>query len=162
MPIIYKITSPSGANYVGSTKLKFAKRKSLHLSQHRLKKGRLTAASILFDEETGPEACIWSILEECDEAVRYQRERFWMESMPCVNKFTPGRTAEEKKELDKAWRIENAEGLKIYNHESYMAKREERIAKQKAYYEAHREEKRAYDLAYNVKKAATLSLPSEP
>jgi hypothetical protein len=160
MPTIYQITSPSGANYIGSTKLKFAKRQSLHLSQYRLKKGRLTTASILFDE-AGPEACVWSILEECDEAVRYEREKFWIQSITCVNKLIPGRTAEEKKELEMAWRIEHAEDIKVRSHELYLLKREERIAKQKAYYEANREERKAYARAYSAKKAATLSSPSE-
>jgi hypothetical protein len=134
MPIIYKITSPSGANYVGSTKNTLALRKSGHIFKHRNFLNNC-ASTILFDE-AGPEACSWTTLEECDESVRYKRERFWIESIPCVNIRLPGKTPEEIRAQElankKEYYIKNAESIK----KKVMAR-------------------------YYAKKAATLSSPSE-
>lgn len=98
MPIVYSITSPSGKIYIGATKQSMMKRKSAHKTHYNKWKAgckqSYTTASILFDE--GFELCVWNILEECDEDVFHIRERYWMESFPCVNKNNPAGTRTEE------------------------------------------------------------------
>jgi hypothetical protein len=117
MPIIYKITSPSGANYVGSTRNRLSTRKACHLSSHRC--GKSNQSSFIVLDEAGPDACEWFILEICDHDVRYQREKFWIESMPCVNKVIPGRSAAERKAINRAYRDARLEEVRAY----YAAKK---------------------------------------
>jgi hypothetical protein len=94
MPIIYQITSPSGRVYIGSTKNGLSRRKSHHYDDYKrrhLGGQRICSAFELFDEICF-EACAWDILEECTEAQRHIRERFYMDSMVCVNKYRPAGT----------------------------------------------------------------------
>ncbi len=94
MPIIYQISSPSGRVYIGSTKNGLSRRKSHHYDDYKrrhLGGQRICSAFQLFDEE-GFEACAWDILEECTDEQRNIRERFYMDSMVCVNKYRPAGT----------------------------------------------------------------------
>jgi hypothetical protein len=56
------------------------------------------------------------LLEECEEGVRYVRERWWIENTPnCVNKIVPGRTRKE-------YRASHREERRVYN-KAYREKR---------------------------------------
>lgn len=121
---IYKICSMKGEKcYIGSTaKPYLSARKSDHLSKYRLGKGRHCASYELF-EEYGVDDCEFVLLEECEEAQRYVRERWWMENTPqCVNLTRPIITEEEKKEL------------KAESHQRIKASQTEEEKKKKADY----------------------------
>ena len=36
-------------------------------------------------------------LEKCEQEKRYERERYYIETLECVNKYVPGKTKEEKR-----------------------------------------------------------------
>jgi hypothetical protein len=96
MITIYKIYSTKGPNvYVGSTSYELHKRKINHLSAY--KKNVSRCSSIIMFAEYGVENCIFETIEMCEEEVRYERERFWIESISTVNKNKrPSITDEEK------------------------------------------------------------------
>ena len=94
MPIIYQITSPSGRAYIGSTKNGLSRRKSHHYDDYKRRHlgGRRVCSAFQLFDEAGFEACAWDILEECSDEQRHIRERFYMDSMVCVNKCKPAGT----------------------------------------------------------------------
>lgn len=76
MATIYSITSERGDKvYIGST-VNYEKRKRRHSG-----KDNNCSSRELFDEY-GKENCIFTVLEECDAGMRFQRERFHMENTP--------------------------------------------------------------------------------
>ena len=156
MPVVYSITSPSGKVYVGSTKQTLARRKAVHRAHYKMWKEDSSTgcclSNILFDE-AGPNACTWAILEECTEDVCRERERFYMDSIDCVNRNKPAGTVtiEEYKAMRKA--------IDKRYRETH---REERITKMRAHYEAHKEEMRAYKRAWRAKKKAEAAATAPP
>ena len=125
MPIIYKITSPSGRVYVGSTKRKLRERWAVHKGLHRLWKAgghRYCSSYLLFDETGNPDDCKCEVLEHIEDlGVLKERERHWVESIgaECVNDRKPYVTAEEI-------RAKNAGHFRA----KYATNREEILAKQ--------------------------------
>jgi hypothetical protein len=94
---IYKIT---GANlcYIGSTTQKINKRFSKHKYQYKeWKKGNGTYCSSykIFDA-AGIENCMIELVEETKTLL--SRERFYIETMPCVNILIPTRVRKERPE----------------------------------------------------------------
>lgn len=78
----------SSDTYVGTTELPL----DVRLRLHRSNPNKCSCVSIL----TCPTAYI-ELLEECDEEVRKERERWWIENTPdCVNQNNPAPTAEDK------------------------------------------------------------------
>lgn len=124
----------SDLTYVGSTIQTLARRFTRHQAsrRHWLKGNTNNCSSFPIVE--CPTAYI-ELLEECEEGVRYERERWWIENTPnCVNKCVPGRTSKE------------------YRAEWYQANKEKQDAQTKAWVEAHREERRVYMKAYHEKR----------
>lgn len=77
---IYLIEDIHGLKYVGSTK----KEKIIsRLYDHRAekKKQRKNTTSHKLDLYN----CEISILEECDDDIRYEREKYWINNIDCVN-----------------------------------------------------------------------------
>lgn len=150
---IYKITSGE-LTYIGSTcEPTLARRLSVHVAQFKGwkdGKGKVTSFQVL---ELGNYEI--TLLELCpcgskDELTA--RERHWIESIPCVNKYIPGRTQKEYrkehiekiKEWDKKYKEDHADMIKKYYEENTELFSE----RSKKYHEDHKvqisERKKAY------------------
>ena len=67
MAIIYKISSPGGKVYVGSTQTQLCKRYAIHAHYYRRWKAggkQYCSSFIVFDDAGGPEACTREVIEE--------------------------------------------------------------------------------------------------
>jgi hypothetical protein len=132
---IYKIWSEKGDKiYVGSTSKRYmATRKADHLSSYRRDKAKQCCSKILFDEY-GVENCIFEVIEECEKDKRYDREKYWIETLNTINRFKNlTLTKEEKKTYKAGWHQQQLHGE---NREAYLEKR--RITQLK-FYETHKE-----------------------
>jgi len=119
---IYKIWSEKGDKiYVGSTSKQYmASRKSDHLSKYRRDKARQCCSKILFDEY-GVENCIFEVIEECEKDKRYDREKYWIETLNSINRVKNlTQTIEEKKAYKADWHQQQLHGE---NQEAYREKR---------------------------------------
>jgi len=85
---IYCIIDINGLRYVGSTKFKLYER----LSKHRWTKNNKKSGSC---SQLDLDNCKIILLEECDENIRYERERYWYDRIDCVNKHIPNRSKKE-------------------------------------------------------------------
>ena len=133
---IYKIHSDNGDKvYIGSTRKKYlSNRWADHCSKYRLGKGGHVASYDLF-KEYGMENCKIQALEECDDNLRYERERYWIQTFPhCVNIVKNiNLTKEEKRayhtEWRKKWMVEKVDEYKQKSHESYLKQKPKMSAK---------------------------------
>jgi hypothetical protein len=86
-----------------------------------------------------------SLVEECSDVTNkeqlHARERHYIESNECVNKYIPGRTRAE-------WRAAHKDEAKAYFAAYRAAHKDEIKAKDAAYYEANREQVLANNAAY--------------
>jgi hypothetical protein len=100
---IYKITG-GDLCYIGSTTEKINTRYSKHKANYRVwKSGGKMGHCSSFDifDTVGIENCKIELLEQTDTLLN--RERFYVESMVCVNKKIPNRTKKEYRELHKEY-----------------------------------------------------------
>jgi group I intron endonuclease len=133
---IYKIFSEKGDKvYIGSTRKKYlSNRWACHRSKYRLKQGGHCASYELFDEY-GMENCKIQLLEECDESIRYERERHWIQATPhCVNIVKNSNlTREEKRayhtEWRKKWMVEKVDEYKERMRKDYLKQKPKMSAK---------------------------------
>ena len=100
---VYKIT---GGNlcYIGSTTQNINQRYSKHKDNYRVwKAGGIMGHCSSFDifDTVGVENCKIELLEQTDTLK--ERERFYMESVVCVNKRIPNRSKKEYMELHKEY-----------------------------------------------------------
>ena len=124
---VYKLVSPLGLVYIGSTKKKLADRLSGHKADYKRflqgKRGFVTSM-ILFKEGN---KIIIELLEEikvCSKMNLLMLEKKYIESIECVNRYVPILNDEEKKEYQKDFRKE------------YYVKNKDLIRKkEKEYYE---------------------------
>jgi hypothetical protein len=138
---VYKITS-GDLTYIGSTtSLTLSKRLAEHVSDcKRWKKGtrRFTSSFTLIEtgqyEITLVELCPCNSKDELTA-----RERYWIENIPCVNKFIPGRTDHEWYEANKEYLIEKQ---KVYRE----ANKIDILKKAKEYREANAEKQKTYNI----------------
>ena len=139
---IYKIV-PNVANaeegdvYVGSTtKVRLCQRMTAHRGDYdKWKKGKhnKTASFDLFDKY-GIENCNIILLEliNCNSRNElHALERYYIESIKCVNKVIPSRTIQE-------WRCDNKDKLKEQMKEYYEVNQEKIKEQIKEYYEANK------------------------
>ena len=139
---IYKIESIHGGEegdvYVGSTT---APSLSIRMAQHRCdykgwkegKHGKLTSY-ILF-EKYGVENCHIVLLESVNANNKdelFARERHWIQSLRCVNKFIPGRNKKE-------YQQDTKETRSIVIKKWYEANKDNRSIKGKLYAKEHSE-----------------------
>lgn len=130
---IYAIRNrTSDSVYVGSTTQTLSNRLSHHKSSHRTwMKGETNGCSSF---QLLNDTAYIELLEECEVGVRRERERWWVENTPnCVNKLIPNRTEAE-------WKAE-----------WYQRNKETHDARNRAWVEAHKEERKAYMKAYRQK-----------
>jgi hypothetical protein len=142
---IYKITS-GDLTYVGSTtEPTLARRLSQHVTHYNRwkdgKRGKITSFEVISlgnYEITLLELCPCNSRDELNA-----RERYWVETLKCVNRCIPGRTQKEYKEvhkefvsnLTKTWQQENQDHLKQYRQDH----RKEHNEYSKSYYYRNRE-----------------------
>lgn len=132
---IYKIWSKKGDKiYVGSTSKQYlCSRKADHISSYRRNKGQQCCSKILFDEY-GVENCIFEVIEECEKDKRYDREKYWIETLNSINRFKNlTQTIEEKKAYKAEWHQQKLHGE---NQEAY---REKRLLNHQKYREDNKE-----------------------
>jgi hypothetical protein len=142
---IYKITS-GDLTYVGSTTEKtLARRLSTHVKDHKRwkdgKRGNITSFQVIDQgdyEITLLELCPCNSRDELTA-----RERYWVETLKCVNRCIPSRTRKEYKEdhkefiadIQKTYYQEHKEELKQYRQDH----KEEHNEHSKSYYYRNRE-----------------------
>ena len=141
---IYKMVSPSGLVYVGSTCESLAARKAKHKRCYKYwKNGNLKQQKItsfqLFDE--APNEIDIVLLESfpCDSKEQlHARERHHIESIQCVNKHIPLRTPkeyrEDNKDAIKQYRVDHRESLLQQKRDTYKLNQKELLEKQRKYY----------------------------
>ena len=149
---IYKIESIHGGEegdvYVGSTAVPLL---SIRMAQHRCnykgwkegKHGKLTSY-ILF-EKYGVENCHIVLLESVNANNKdelFARERHWIQSLRCVNKFIPGRNKKEWHEANRdiiriqknTYAKEHSEAIRIRHKQYYLDNKERILERRKQYY----------------------------
>lgn len=133
---VYKLVSPSGLVYVGSTCQPLAKRKAFHKKGYiRWKAGKhhYVTSYKLFDESLDDIDIV--LLEEfpCETKEQlHARERYFIDCNDCVNKVKPGRTTKE-------WRNDNKEEY-VMKRREYLQKNKEKIADQMKEYSLRNKE----------------------
>jgi hypothetical protein len=135
---IYKLVSPSGLIYVGSTcEPTIAIRKAKHKSNFKgWKNGKsnFVTSFKLFEEDEDNVVIV--LIEEfpCENKMQlHKQERFYIETLDCVNKIIVGRTYKE-------YYIDNKDKLKQYS-EQY---RENNKDKSKEYRENNKDKSKKY------------------
>jgi hypothetical protein len=130
---IYKLISPSGLIYVGSTcEPTLARRKAKHRGDYKCwKRGKthFVTSYYLFDEDDDGVEIV--LLENCPCASKdelYARERYYIDCTVCVNKNIPARTKKQynidnkDKVADylKHYRVDNRERILDNKHQYYI------------------------------------------
>ena len=158
---VYKIVDNTNGNiYVGSTcEPTLARRLAGHVGNYkRYLNGKyhyVTSFKIL---ENNDYAIV--LLEACENITTkdelHARERYYIETLTCVNKIVPLRT-------DKEYRQANKDKIDTYNKEyrKREASREKKSEYNKEYREANRDKIRTYQREYYIKKKQLKEIPIE-
>jgi len=134
---IYRIVcNVTGLTYVGSTTRTLAQRLCNHRAEYNRylanpDRGKCSSIEVLAGGDFDI-VLLEKVACECKDQLR-QRERYYVETIECVNKYIPGRTLVEYYETNK-------ETLLEYQRKYREANRETIIEKERKYYEANREE----------------------
>ena len=134
MHVIYKIhCNITGEDYYGSS-CNFVSRMSSHLTntEKQNSKRKCTSASIIARNDFTS-----SIVEECAEnnkTFALWRERYYIETFPCVNADIPIRTKEEKRAMKKQYQEDNREHIRAIKLKYSNAHRQESQARSSARY----------------------------
>ena len=147
---IYKIVcNKTGLIYVGSTceptlARRLAKHKgsyNYYLNHQQEKNRYMTSFKIIENDD-----CDIVLIENCpceNKDELHKRERYYIESLDCVNKVIVGQTDKEYREQNKAknkeWRNNHKEALKLTKSDYYFKNKEEINKQHKEYYEANKE-----------------------
>ena len=129
---IYKIVNTEGTlTYIGSTCQSLAMRKAKHHNNYKCwKNGKtnyVTSFKIFDDDEFG---CQIILLEAfpCDTKIELEkRERFYIETIECINKHRPTRTRKEYRvdnidkiqQYKKQYQIDNKEKIQQHQNEKH-------------------------------------------
>jgi hypothetical protein len=128
---IYKISGGDKV-YIGSTICSLPSRMAKHRYDYRQGKNRCCVSS-LFDEY-GINMCSIELIEDFPCSSKHEleeRERYWIQTMECINITIPHRTPQEYykdnlekiKDYKKEWADENKERLKEYKKQWYLNKK---------------------------------------
>jgi hypothetical protein len=128
---IYKITDINGLCYVGSTRQNIRHRLSNHT--YRKKKGDNCCSSHKLDLDN----CEIEVLETCNPEIRYEREKYYINTIDCVNTYN---YTFDEKECRKQYAKDNKEKLKNYHKKWYN----ENKYKIKEYQENNKEKLKQY------------------
>jgi len=80
--------------YVGRTGASLSRRFTNHKSDFTCKRG-CCSSKILF----GMGKVSIHLLEECDKSIKKERERYWYEKLPCINKQVPNRSHKKSNQI---------------------------------------------------------------
>ena len=146
---IYKIVcNKTGLIYVGSTTEKLLSRRlTLHRSNYKqYKQGSLknftTSIKVL---ENGDYDIVLLEAYSCNSKDElYQQERFYIESLPCVNKYVPIRTEDESNAKIKEYKTKYYEDNKETIREKSKLHREQNIEKIREYHRIRSAKKREF------------------
>ena len=97
---VYKLVSPLGLIYIGSTKKTLPERLSGHKAQFRQYnkfKGKHSSSVKLFEESNNIKIELLEELKECSKIELLLLEKYYVDEQECVNKYSPITTNEEKK-----------------------------------------------------------------
>ena len=142
---IYKIVSNhTDKVYIGSTVQSLSKRIGGHRSQYkRYLEGKISIYTS-FEIMSYPDAKIYLIENfKCQSKNELEcRERYFIESMNCCNKFIPTRTPKEYREDNKdkikdkikKYREDNKDKIKKQKEEYYLDNKDKKKVKNKEYY----------------------------
>jgi hypothetical protein len=132
---IYKLVSnQTDKIYVGSTTQPLYKRKSKHKSNYKKWVDDNTRSYMTSYEICKYGDCDIILIElfPCNSKIElHARERHFIETLDCVNKYIPGRT---KKEYGKIYREENKEEIKLKKKKYRENNKEHLKQKSKEYY----------------------------
>lgn len=128
---IYKVFHPDEPNliYIGSTSGYLCQRMANHRSHFRMYRYFNKYKTTLFDifDKYDCNDCIIESIESCSNVERYEREKYYIQNLECVNKNIPSRTIKEYYEDNKAdiclkkkeYYIHNREVIKTKNLARY-------------------------------------------
>lgn len=153
---IYKLISPSGLIYVGSTCETLSKRLGGHKRDYKYyqkhKNRNKVTSFILFDEDIDNIDIVLIENYPCNSKDElHARERYYIDSLKCVNITKPHRThkewlednkdnlKEKNKEWGKKWREENKEYKSEIDKNWREKNKEYKAQRDKEYYEKNKE-----------------------
>jgi hypothetical protein len=153
---IYKMTNPTQTDkvYYGSTMVPLEKRWGAHKAKYdHYKSGATKYRVSAFDViEPAPADFVIELIEDCSSlgcrAEMRQRERFYIENNPCVNKNIPGRNQEES---STAYYFKNKDKIAMARKEYYKNNKDEIIKKCREYQAKNSEKFHKYQLEYQRK-----------
>ena len=124
---IYKIVSPCGLTYYGSTTQRIWDRMAKHISNAKMNKGKASQSVI----EAGGEIYLVEMYPCNSEKELHEREGWYIRYRPCVNEKIAGRPF---KEYIKQYRENNREQIAVKKKEYYENNKENIRTKQKQPY----------------------------
>jgi hypothetical protein len=155
---IYKIEPivdhDEGDIYIGSTTKQYlSQRMDTHRNDYKRKHGSMTCFK-LFDKY-GFENCCITLLETVQANSKdelHARERFYIQSMKCVNKVIPLQTPKEYREIHKdkmkVYYETNKDKIKELTKEYYETNKDKITEYSKEYYENHKDKIHEYKKDY--------------
>ena len=133
--------------YIGSTTLKYLSSRLVdHRAHYKKWKSNLHGKIMCFElfDKYGSDNCVITLIENVNANTKeelLQRERHYIQSMKCINKFVPLRTQKEHY-------IDNIEHAKNIRKIYYENHKEETAEYQKKWREENKELKQALDKQY--------------
>jgi len=126
---IYQIIcNTTGKRYIGAT---CQKKLCTRLAQHVANRKRNDCSSKEIIDNGNYEIVLIESYPCSSKDELHQRERFYIQSMECVNKNIPCRTETENKEYQKEWCAYNKEQIQKYKKEWYADNRAEILKQNK-------------------------------
>ena len=117
---IYCIEDINDLKYVGKTTQKLSKRLHGHRGDKKIDRGCSSAKLNLYN-------CIIYQLEECEEDLSKDREKYWINKIDCVNIVKYNFNEEEyNKQYHRKYQEKNKDKLKEY-HREYTNKNKDKI-----------------------------------
>ncbi len=131
---IYKMESPSGLTYVGSTceptlAHRLAKHKAQYITWKYMNKHYLTSFRLFQEDRDNVKIYLLEAYPCNSRDELHAREAFYMKQIECVNKVIPVRTKEETRAIKKKYREDNRDKINAKNRAYRARKRAERECK---------------------------------
>ena len=149
---IYRLVcNTTGQQYIGSTTQSLSQRLGGHKKDYKCfltgkKTNQVSSFSILSENN-----CEMILIEDfpCENKnLLERRERYFIETMKCVNKVKPARTKEELKEYDQKYRQKNQEKIKEQVQKYNQEHKEEIKEYIQKYQQEHKEKIKEYQQKY--------------
>lgn len=152
---IYRIYSDvSNKIYIGSTIQPLSKRMGLHRSE----KNETISRTMI--QEDGIENCHIVLLEDypCENKEQLlMRERYWIETIDCINKRKSILTQEEQVDYNRQWYEENREKLSEHKKQYYQENHDKILEYAKQYRQENHDDILEYKKQYYQKNRDEIS-----